>query len=326
MTSTDRRVGVVVIGRNEGRRLIDCLASLGNLTARTVYVDSGSTDGSQASAVQAGVQVIDLDRHLPFTAARARNAGYEALLQRCPDLDYVQFVDGDCALDQDWIETAAVTLNKQPEVALVCGRRRERYPDRSIYNAMCDREWDGPIGSILESGGDFLVRTHCFSAVGGFRASLIAGEEPELCLRLREHGWTIWRLASEMTLHDANILHFGQWWRRSVRAGHAFAEVSALHRNSPKRIWQRNVQRALGWSAIAPIALVGTIISPLSLALLLAYPADITRQATRRDPSIAENWRDAAFSTVGKFAETQGILKYHLSTILGRRSALIEYK
>ncbi|WEK03714.1 MAG: glycosyltransferase [Candidatus Devosia phytovorans] len=318
-------VGVVVIGRNEGQRLVDCLASLGELSARTVYVDSGSSDGSQIKAEMAGVAVIDLDQALPFTAARARNAGYAALLKSHPDLHHVQFVDGDCTLDPRWIETASVFLDGRPEIALVCGRRRERHPEHSVYNAMCDAEWNGPKGDIVESGGDFLIRTECFSAVGGFRDSLIAGEEPELCLRLRERGWNIWRLDAEMTLHDANILQFRQWWRRALRAGHAFAEVAFLHRGSPKRIWQRNVIRALAWSAIAPIALLGTLITPWSLLLLLAYPANILRQAGRSGLS-PSSWRAALYSTIGKFPEAQGVIKYHLTRLRQGRSTLIEYK
>jgi GT2 family glycosyltransferase len=326
VTDPSSGVGVVVIGRNEGARLVACLASLGELRAYTVYVDSGSTDGSQASATKAGVQIVTLDRDIPFTAARARNAGYLAVLGRHPELDYVQFIDGDCTLDPGWIGAARQLMAERADVALVCGRRRERFPDRTIYNAMCDQEWDGPTGPIVESGGDFLVRTSCFSAVGGFRDSLIAGEEPELCLRLRERGWQIWRLAREMTLHDANIVHFNQWWRRTVRAGHAFAEVSALHRKSPQRIWQRNTLRATGWAAIAPVAVLGFLINPWLLGLLLAYPANVVRQALREDGLSLASWRGAVFSTVGKFAEAQGVLKYHLGHALGQRSKLIEYK
>nr|WP_314262185.1 glycosyltransferase [uncultured Devosia sp.] len=326
MTGTGHRVGTVVIGRNEGQRLLDCLASLGALAGSVVYVDSGSNDGSQAKAAAAGVEVLDLDLSRPFTAARARNAGYAALLQRHPGPEFVQFVDGDCMLDPGWIDAATGFLDEKPDVALVCGRRREKFPDRSIYNAMCDDEWDGPVGAILESGGDFLVRTSAFSAVGGFRDSLIAGEEPELCLRLREQGWTIWRLRQEMTLHDANITSLGQWWRRATRGGHAFAEVSWLHRHSPRRIWQRNVTRALGWSAIAPVAALGSLVTPWSLGLLLAYPATIARQSMRQGAASPASWRNAFFFTLGKFAETQGIARYHFDRLRGKRSTLIEYK
>lgn len=319
-------VGVVIIGRNEGQRLVDCLDSLGELAARSVYVDSGSSDGSQAMARARGLTVVDLDTTIPFTAARARNAGFEQLIND-HDPRFVQFVDGDCMLDAGWITTAQAFLNERPDVALVCGRRRERYPDRTFFNAMCDREWDGPIGEIAECGGDFLVRAEVFKAVGGFRPDLIAGEEPELCVRLRESGALVWRLPAEMTLHDANIVRLGQWWRRAVRSGHAFAEVSALHRDNAHGIWRRNVLRALGWSAIAPVSLLlSVILAPAWLLLLLAYPADIARQALRMGASDPENWRAAAFSVLGKFAESQGIAKFYLEKLAGRRALLIEYK
>ncbi|MEO0678525.1 MAG: hypothetical protein AAFZ02_13325, partial [Pseudomonadota bacterium] len=45
-----------------------------------------------------GAEVVELDLAIPFTAARARNAGFRALLARAPELDFVQFVDGDCEL------------------------------------------------------------------------------------------------------------------------------------------------------------------------------------------------------------------------------------
>lgn len=318
--------GFVIIGRNEGARLLACLASIGASAGPIVYVDSGSTDGSREKALAAGVDVIELDTSTAFTAARARNQGFARLTLQHPGLEFVQFVDGDCTLDHGWIAAAQRLLVSQPEVALACGRRRERFPERSIYNAMCDSEWDGPVGSILECGGDFLIRVSCFKDVGGFRDGLIAGEEPELCLRLREQGWQIWRLAHEMTLHDANITRFTQWWRRATRGGHAFAEVARLHRRSTKRIWQRNVLRALVWSALAPIAMLAALVTPWSLLLLFAYPAQLIRQAARGDIASLKSWRDALFGLISKFAETQGIVTYYLRKAFGRRSTLIEYK
>ena len=90
-------VGCVAIGRNEGERLAACLRSLLRSTRprAIVYVDSGSTDGSVALARGLGVQVVELDLSIPFTAARARNVGYEHLARTVPtDRAPVQFVDG----------------------------------------------------------------------------------------------------------------------------------------------------------------------------------------------------------------------------------------
>src|ERR1700733_8869724 len=72
------KFGVVVIGRNEGQRLITCLQSLSDATA-VIYVDSNSTDGSVKAAQDRNINIIELDLSVPFTAARARNAGFTRL-------------------------------------------------------------------------------------------------------------------------------------------------------------------------------------------------------------------------------------------------------
>lgn len=240
-------IGVVVIGRNEGQRLIECLASVKCITDSIVYVDSGSTDESIAVAQSIGALVVKLDLTQPFTAARARNEGVAALEASRPAVRFVQFVDGDCILVHEWISKAIAFLRQRADIAIVCGRRRERYPAASVYNRLLDLEWDTAIGEALACGGDALVRVQAFKAVGGFRPSLIAGEEPELCVRLREIGRKIWRLDEEMTTHDAAMSRFGQWWLRSVRGGHAHAEVSRLHKGSPFRIWARDTASTVFW-------------------------------------------------------------------------------
>ncbi len=140
-------VGIVVIGRNEGERLKRCLESVRGSAVQTVYVDSGSTDESVAFARSLGVLVLELDLSTPFTAARARNAGFERLLKASPSLDHVFFVDGDCEVASGWVEKASRFLVSHPDVAVVFGRRREQYPERSVYNRLCDIEWDTPIGA-----------------------------------------------------------------------------------------------------------------------------------------------------------------------------------
>src|SRR5579872_6211097 len=97
------QAGVVVIGRNEGKRLVDCLTSINPGAITTVYVDSGSEDGSVAAAKNLGAAVVMLASAQPFTAARARNEGFAALKALRNDFCFVQFVDGDSALDPRWL-------------------------------------------------------------------------------------------------------------------------------------------------------------------------------------------------------------------------------
>lgn len=322
------KVGVVVIGRNEGERLRVCLESVVGKADKIVYVDSGSADGSVEMACRLGVAVVELDMGKPFTAARARNTGFFHLHEIAPGLEYVQFVDGDCEVVAGWVHNAARFLDEHADAAVVCGRRRERFPDRSVYNMLCDIEWDTPVGMAKYCGGDALVRVSALQRVGGFRDSLIAGEEPELCVRLREAGWSVWRIADEMTLHDAAMTHYGQWWRRSLRSGYAYAEGMRLHGAPPERYGVRRVWSNWMWALLLPLLALGlaACVRAEWLALFLVYPIQTIRLALRGKRSARENGWHALFLVQGKFPEAVGQIKFMYNQLCGNTARLIEYK
>lgn len=319
-------LAVVIIGRNEGDRLIRGLASVTG-ASRVVYVDSGSTDGSQLAAKEAGAEVIALDMIKPFTAARARNAGLARLREQGLKPEMVQFMDGDCELQPGWLASARAFLEDSPEVAVVFGRRRERFPEATLYNRMCDWEWNVPLGEALACGGDALMRMTALDWVGGYDPTLIAGEEPEMCLRLRATGWRIWRIDAEMTLHDAAMTRLGQFWSRARRAGHAWAEGAALHGAPPERHCVSQVRRALLWGAAMPLAILvaALVTDPWALALFAIYPLRALRFALR-DGATREAWERAWLLNLGKFAEAAGVIEYYLRRLVGRPRGLIEYK
>ena len=321
-------IGVVVIGRNEGQRLIECLRSVRRETnADIVYVDSGSTDASVAAAERLGIPVINLDMTKPFTAARARNEGFAALIALNANIQFVQFVDGDCELVPGWLSGALDFFGERTDVAVVCGRRRERFPRLSIYNRLCDVEWNTAIGEAAACGGDSMIRSEAFKAVEGFRNQLIAGEEPELCLRLRKLGWKIWRLDAEMTLHDAAITRFSQWWKRTVRSGYAYAEIAQLHRNANLRIYAPEARRSVIWGGFLPLMIcLGAIIHPAMVLGILIYPLQICRIALRSHYDRSTAWSYALFIVIAKFAEFQGLMKFYLRRLSGQSGTLIEYK
>ncbi len=325
-------LGAVVIGRNEGQRLVRCLQSLRDRVAWCVYVDSGSSDDSVAQAQALGADVVNLDMSQPFTAARARNEGLARLRQIAPTLTYVQFVDGDCEIQPDWLDHACAFLAEHPEVAVVCGRRRERFPQASVYNQLCDLEWDTPVGPARACGGDALMRVSALVAVGGYRPDLIAGEEPELCVRLRAAGHHIWRLNVEMTLHDAAMQRLGQWWQRNRRSGHAFAEGAWLHGAPPERHFVAETRRALVWGALLPLLWLGLMIvgaGELAGLLLCLYPLQVARVARRVRamwPGHPMPWPHAFFLILGRFPEVQGVLTFHWRRWRRGPVRLIEYK
>lgn len=322
-------IGVVVIGRNEGERLARCLESLIYQTTFIVYVDSGSTDNSVIYASRLGVEVIKLDLSVPFTAARARNEGFHRLIQTAPEIEYVQFVDGDCEVVSSWLAKATDFLDSHLEYAVVCGRRQERHPEHSIFNLMCDLEWDTPVGEAKACGGDALIRVKAFLETGGYRNQLIAGEEPELCVRLRKNGWRIWRLDSEMTRHDAAMTKFSQWWKRNIRGGYAFAEGAYLHGAPPERHWVKESRRSLIWGLVIPIIVIiaGFFCWPCGLIVASIYPFQIVRLFLRNKKELKPYpWLLAGFNMLGKFAEMYGQLRFRYQQLFGRAIRLIEYK
>ncbi len=313
-------IGIIAIGRNEGDRLCACLtAACATPGAAVVYVDSASTDNSVSVARDLGVHVVELDITKPFTAARARNEGFAKLIEIAPDVEYVQFLDGDCELRSGWLETALETFRTTPQAAIVCGRRRERYPEASIYNTLCDIEWNTPIGIAKACGGDALVRVSAFKQVNGYNPDVIAGEEPEMCVRLRHAGWTIHRIDTEMTLHDAAMTRFGQWWKRNYRAGHAYAEGFDRHGAAPERFREKEVKsnRLWGWLWFVPIAWPLHLLLAIKIAEYMKSHRGLT-------------WKNALLYggsvSLGKLPQMLGQRKYQSNKRQGRQAKIIEYK
>lgn len=322
---------IVIIGRNEGERLRRCLDAVVGRRYFVVYVDSGSADGSVELARARGAEVVELDMSLPFTAARGRNAGFTRLEEVNPGVRFVQFVDGDCELVAGWLEHGLKALESRPDVGAVSGRRYERFPDQSIYNRLADIEWDTPIGEVKFCGGDVLVRTDAFRQIGGYNATLIAGEDPDLSVRLRQRGWTILRLDAPMTLHDMAMTRFGQWWKRAERSGFAFAQGAAMHGRPPERHWVRDVRSILFWGITLPLLILAAAwpTRGASLLLLLVYPLQVLRITLRHRKAGMPNrhaWLYATSCVLGRSPNAIGMLHYWSNRLLHQRSTLIEYK
>jgi len=327
------KIGGVVIGRNEGERLRACIASLVQDLEVVVYVDSGSTDNSLGIAQEMGVEAVELDTSAGFTAARARNTGIRRLLELSPNIELIQFVDGDCEVVEGWIANAAEFLLEHPDVAVVCGRRRERYPQRNWYHRVTDMEWDTPIGETQCCGGDALIRVSALGQVDGYRETLIAGEEPELCVRLRRAGWKVWRLDRDMTRHDIRMSSFWQWWKRTVRSGYAYAEGARLHGDLPERHCVKEIRSIGFWGVLLPLA--GLCLAwpthGLSLLILVAMYVWLFLKISRcriksRNDSLQDARLYALSCIVSKWPQAIGVLESLAHRLTGSRGALMEYR
>ncbi len=328
----DPRVGIVTVARNEGERFRTCLQSLSEYLDRVVYVDSGSSDGSVEYARSLGVSVVELDPSTPFRVSRARNEGFERLMEEHPDTDFVLFLDGDCEVHKGWIGHALRLMEEMPGTGAIGGRRRERFPENSIYNRLADIEWNNfTPGEIEATGGDMLVRVKAVRDVGGFDAELMAGEDPEFCFRLRRAGWKIYRTDEQITTHDAAMMHFGQWWRRTFRAGHGYAECAWKHRGDPGNPEHRKTRSSWAYGLVLPALII--VSAPftfgLSLLALGIYPLlafRLYRGMRKKNRSREDSWIYALFVTTAKFPHMLGQCKFHRDRLLGKKSFIIEYK
>lgn len=326
------KIGVVVIGRNEGEHLIRSLDSVVEGSRAVVYVDSGSTDESVVIAHERGVEVVDLDMSVPFTAARARNAGFERLRSQHPEVEYVQFIDGDCEVIEGWLEAAAETLDANPEVVAVCGWRRERHPERSIYNRICDVEWRmGSVGTTLSFGGDVMIRAEALAAVRGYDSSVIAAEDDELSVRLRQTNGKLLRIDWDSTRHDADLHSASQWWQRAKRCGYAYAQVSQMHGAPPERKFIKEVWRTWIWGVFVPLGALALTPSTHGLSWIAfgRYPLTVLQVVfkTRRQ---GFSWNESLVwglsCGASVFPEAVGTVKFHLNRLRNKQHEIIEYK
>src|SRR5665213_4091783 len=309
------RLSVVVIGRNEGARLAACLESIHagrNMPglAELIYVDSHSTDGSPDCAASYGATVIELGAG-KLSAARARNAGWQAATA-----PFILFLDGDTILDPDFVSRALPQF-ADSSVAVVWGHRRELRPDASVYNRVLDLDWIAPAGDSDFCGGDSLMRREVLERMNGFNPDLIAGEEPDLCRRIRGTGSRILHVDIPMTGHDLAIHHVSQYWRRAVRTGHAYAEIATRYRDSADRLWTRESNKNLFQGSLYILFAVGLCVAANLLhswipVLIGALGGAVLSIRT----AIASRSKGAAWSTLFLFGVHSHI--QHVPILLGQ--------
>ncbi len=326
-------VGIVVVGRNEGEQLNRALNSAQVEGCTVVYVDSGSTDDSVAVAKQLGVEVVELDPNSAFTAARAYNSGVKRLQELSPNVEFVQFLDGDCALVDHWLDQAFRTMEGDRDLAVICGRRREEFRTRNVFHRLMDMEWNTRIGELTECGAEGLMRLSLFNQVGGFDESLIAGEEPELCLRLRRAGGKVMRIDADVSLHDVQMNQVSQWWKRTLRNGYSMAESAWLYGAAPERFYLKQSLSTWLWALVIPALAIATALPSQGislLALLMLYSFQTYRVARYRNlahgDAPPDAWLYGLFCILGKVPELQGQIEFWLRLALGRRRGIVEYK
>jgi hypothetical protein len=136
-------------------------------------------------------------------------------------------------------------------------------------------------------------------------------------------------LGEDMTLHDAALEHFSQWWKRSLRSGYAYAQGVSLHGAPPERLGVVESRRAWLWGLWIPAVAAALAAAGAwwwALCAVLLYPLQVLRLAMRGGRSSRENWSRAVALVLSKFPEMLGQARFLLYRWRDTPSRLIEYK
>lgn len=188
------RVSVVVASYNGARTLPACLESLTRLNYpdyEVIVVDDGSTDATPALAARfPQFRWVRHERNLGLSAAR--NTGIAAAQG-----EVIAFTDADCRADEDWLYYTVGELLESSAAGV--GGPNLPPPDDSWVAAAVMVSPGGPAPVLLTDrlaehvpGCNMVFWKRALLEIGGFDPQFRrAGDDVDLCWRLRQHGGLI---------------------------------------------------------------------------------------------------------------------------------------
>jgi GT2 family glycosyltransferase len=248
-------ISVVVCSYNGERTIRDCFEGLLKLeypNFEVIVVDDGSTDATAAITREYGFRLISTENR---GLSNARNTGMEAATG-----EIVAYLDDDAYPDPHWLTYLAATFMSTTHAG-VGGPNIEPPGDGPIAN--CVANAPGNPAHVLISdqeaehipGCNMAFRKACLEAIGGFDAQFrTAGDDVDVCWRLRQRGWTLGFSPAAMVWHHRRN-SVRAYWRQ--QRGYGRAE-GMLERKWPEkyneegqvtwagRIYGKGLAQALG--------------------------------------------------------------------------------
>lgn len=332
------RTGIVIIGRNEAHHLEWSLRSVLHEGLPCVYADCLSRDASLPIARKLKIPVVMVSGEM-LTAAKARNTGFNCLTAQFPSLEYIQFLDGDCQLKANWIATAVKILDENPRLAAISGILEERYPHAGLFHRLAAIEWHLAFQAPHRCGGVTLFRASALRDADGFNDVIRAGEEPELCHRLRQRGWEFKKVELPMATHDLGHASWRTWCRRQMRNGGGALQVYRLHAHEPQPLLRSYLFSIALWTLAGPLtALIATVAAGLAvgfaagLIVLMAACLGYVWQAWRIRAYVRRHGIGnsalvySCMALAGKFPELLGVLFYTFEERFKGKPSLLSQK
>jgi GT2 family glycosyltransferase len=226
------RISVVVCTYNGSRTIRDCLEGLRRLqypNFEVIVVDDGSTDATAEIVEKHGFRLIRTENR---GLSSARNTGLEAATG-----EIVAYLDDDAYPDPHWLTYLAATFMHTTHAALG-GPNIPPAGDGPIADCIANAP-GGPVHVLLSDqeaehvpGCNMAFRKAALQAIGGFDPQFrIAGDDVDVCWRLRERGWTVgFNPAAVVWHHRRNSVR--AYWKQQRNYGKAEA---LLERKWPEK-------------------------------------------------------------------------------------------
>lgn len=176
------QLSICVIGRNEGRHLAACAASLRQLDSlgivyETVFVDSASTDDSVAIAHAHFEKVICLSASHLLNAGAARHVG----TNHCRGT-WILYMDGDMELCAESLPVIEDLIRSGRKHGGLCAYTENVFPDGT--RDLIEFKGNLPGKPCRMIGGTSILPRDAVIAAGNWSCALFAYEESELYARL----------------------------------------------------------------------------------------------------------------------------------------------
>jgi O-antigen biosynthesis protein len=250
------RISVVVCTYNGEPTIRDCLEGLSELEYpdyEVIVVDDGSTDGTAKIAGEYDLRLISTENR---GLSSARNTGMEAATG-----EIVAYTDDDARPDPCWLAYLAAGF-LSTEHAGIGGPNITPPGDGIIADCVANAP-GGPVHVLLSDqeaehipGCNMAFRKSYLQAIGGFDPQFrVAGDDADVCWRLRQGGWTLGFSPAAVVWHHRRP-SVGAYLKQQRGYGRADA---MLGRKWPEkynavgylrwagRLYGRGLPRILGW-------------------------------------------------------------------------------
>jgi GT2 family glycosyltransferase len=236
------RISVVVCSYNGARTIRACLNGLTQLeypSFEVIIVDDGSTDQTAAIASEYGFVLISTENR---GLSSARNTGLEAATG-----EIVAYIDDDAYPDRHWLTYLAATFMRTAHVG-VGGPNIPPSGDGNTAECVANAP-GGPYHVLISDteaehipGCNMAFRKAALQAIGGFDPQFrTAGDDVDVCWRLRDRGWTLGFSPGAMVWHHRRNSTRAYW---KQQRGYGAAEA-LLERKWPERY---NAAGHLAWA------------------------------------------------------------------------------